>query len=109
MTTLKKKLLLAEEFCHIYAHCQSQLSSDKYYLAKCENQAKRMAAYLLLPYKFLEEVFNYAANQAVLISEIADYFTATEIFAKYRLELIFNRRVDLVTNFKGKLGSIEWI
>lgn len=106
---IEKKLLLAEEFSHIYAHHQTQLTADKYQLAKCEKQARRMSAYLLMPYRFLIDVFDYAADQAVLISEIADYFTVTEELAQFRLELIFNKKVDVITNFKGNFGSIEWI
>ncbi|SKA92116.1 ImmA/IrrE family metallo-endopeptidase [Sporosarcina newyorkensis] len=46
---IEKKLLLEEEFCHLYAHHETQLSVDQYAIAKCENQAKRMAARFALP------------------------------------------------------------
>jgi hypothetical protein len=34
---------------------------------------------------------------------------SSEEFARYRLELIFNRRVDGFSKVMGKVGSIEWI
>jgi Zn-dependent peptidase ImmA (M78 family) len=105
---VEKRIILAEEFCHVYAHYTSQLQVDKYCLAKTENQAKRMAAYLLMPWHFLKSVMNLAYEEPVLISEIADYFLVTEEFARYRLELIYNRRIDILLSYKGKLGSIEW-
>lgn len=108
LDAIEKKLLLAEEFCHIYAHHISQLNMDRSFIAKTENQAKRMSAYLLMPARFLKDVYVAAAEQAVLISDIADYFVVTEEFAQYRLELIFNRRVDGFVTIKNKLGSIEW-
>ncbi len=108
LEAVEKKLILAEEFCHIYSHYQSQLSSSQFEIAKVENQAKRMAAYLLMPAQFMRNVFTFAYDQAVLISDIADYFVVSESFAQYRLELIFNRRVDALMAFKGKLGSVEW-
>lgn len=105
---IEKKLLLAEEFCHVYAHHVNQLDVDTILLSKKESQAKRMAAYLLMPHRFLKEVFNLAMDQAVLISEIADYFLVDEEFAHYRLQLIFNRKIDAITSLKGQLGFIEW-
>ena len=105
---VEKKLLLAEEFCHLYAHSSSQLSIDIHSLAKLENQAKRMAAYLLMPARFINAVYDAAYDEAVMISDIADYFLVTEEFAQYRMELIFNRRVDAVMAHKGLLGTIEW-
>lgn len=105
---IEKKLLLAEEFSHLYAHNASQLSINKHSLAKLENQAKRMAAYLLMPAKFINTVYDAAYDEAVMISDIADHFLVTEEFAQYRMELIFNRRVDAVMSHKGTLGTIEW-
>lgn len=109
LDAIEKKLLLAEEFCHIYAHYISQLNMDRSFIAKTENQAKRMSAYLLMPARFLEDVYVTAAEQMVVISDIADYFVVSEEFARYRLELIFNRRVDAFAKVKGKVGRIEWI
>lgn len=109
LNAIEKKLLLAEEFCHIYAHHFSQLYMDNSFIGKTENQAKRMSAYLLMPARFLKDVYVAAAEQMVVISDIADYFLVTEKFAQYRLELIFNRRVDAFVKVKGKVGSIEWV
>lgn len=67
-----------------------------------------MAACLFMPNKFLRKVFNSAMDQAVLISEIADLFLVDEEFAHYRLQLIFNRKVDAITSLRGQLGIIEW-
>ena len=106
---VEKKLLLAEEFCHLFAHNASQLTINKHSLAKLENQAKRMAAYLLMPTRFINTVYDAAYDEAVMISDIADHFLVTEEFAQYRMELIFNRRVDAVMAHKGVLGTIEWL
>ncbi|WP_367183442.1 ImmA/IrrE family metallo-endopeptidase [Sporosarcina sp.] len=37
LDAIEKKLLIAEEFCHLYAHHQTQLSADQYAIDKCEN------------------------------------------------------------------------
>lgn len=106
---VERKLLIGEEFCHLYAHHTSQLYVDKYAIAKMEQQAKRMSAYLLMPQRFINKVFDSATDEAVLISDIADYFFVTEEFAQYRLELIFNHKVDAITTLRGKLRTFEWI
>lgn len=106
---IEKKLLLAEEFCHVYAHYTSQLNTDSLTIEKTENQAKKMAAYLLMPSKFLSKVYNVALEQPVMISEIADYFVVTEKFAQYRLELSYKRKIDTLITYKRKLGSLEWL
>jgi hypothetical protein len=109
LDAIEKKLILAEEFCHCYAHHISQVDADDNVIGKTEGQAKRMAAYILMPSRFLEDVYVAAAEQTVLISDIADHFVVTEEFAQYRLELIYNRKVDGFTTIKNKLGSIEWL
>ncbi|ARK25967.1 hypothetical protein SporoP37_15670 [Sporosarcina sp. P37] len=109
LDAIEKKLLLAEEFCHLYAHHQTQFSADPYAIGKCENQAKRMAAYLLMPARFMEEVYVAAFEQPVVISEVADYFLVSDEFASYRLELIFKHRVDGFVGVDGKLGTVEWL
>ena len=105
---VEKKLLLVEEFCHIYSHQNSQTVLDKHQIGKLENQAKRMAAYLLMPERFIKVVYDSAYDEAVMISDIADYFFVTEEYAQYRMELIFDRRVHAVISHKGVLGTIEW-
>ncbi|MCU9614128.1 ImmA/IrrE family metallo-endopeptidase [Caldibacillus lycopersici] len=109
LNAIEKKLLLAEEFCHCYSHDSSQLHLDKHLINKQENQAKRMAAYLLMPFKFLKQIYQAAVTETVLISDIADYFVVTEEFARYRLELTYHHRVDGFATLKNKLGSLEWI
>lgn len=104
---IEKKLILAEEFCHIYSHYNSQLKADKHYLNKCENQAKRMAAYLLMPYSFLKDLLIQAESEPVLISDIADYFLVTEDFARFRLELIYKHKMDGFMTLKNRLGCVE--
>lgn len=106
---IERKLLLAEEFCHTYLHHSSQLTLDKHSIAKLENQAKKMSAYLLMPERFIRTVYNAAYDEAVLISDIADHFVVTEDFAQYRMELIFNRKVDALMKLRGSLGTIEWL
>jgi Zn-dependent peptidase ImmA (M78 family) len=105
---IEKKLILAEEFCHIYAHYLNELNLNTVQLNKTEGQAKRMSAYLTMPQRFLDEVYTFSEEHAVLLSEIADYFLVTEGFVQYRLELIFNRKIDGFGSVKGKLGTIEW-
>lgn len=107
LDAIEKKLLLAEEFCHVYSHYTSQLTTDKFILSKTENQAKRMAAYLLMPNKFLRTVINTVIDQPVMISDIADYFVVSDEFAQYRLELAYKRRIDALVNHKGQLGSLK--
>jgi len=109
LNAVEKRLLLAEEFCHIYAHQKSQVFMDKHQIGKLENQAKRMAAYLLMPNRFIKSVYEAAYDEAVVISDIADYFLVTEEFAQYRLELIFNRKVDAFMSHWGMLGTFEWL
>lgn len=109
LETIEMKLLLAEEFCHLYSHYQSQLSVSPYKVAKAENQAKRMAAYLLMPARFFKDIYSAALDGPVLISEIADYFVVTEEFAQFRLRLVYNRKIDAFLTLKGKLGTVEWM
>lgn len=106
---MERKLLIAQEFCHLYAHYSPQLSVDEYVLAKNEQQAKRMAAYLLMPQRFINTVYEEAHDEAVTITDIADYFFVTEEFAHYRLELIFRHKVDGFAALRGKLGTLDWI
>ncbi|MGG3890085.1 ImmA/IrrE family metallo-endopeptidase [Metabacillus fastidiosus] len=106
---IEKKILLAEEFCHCYAHHISQITADKHIIGKTEAQAKRMSAYLLMPTKFMENIYFTAAEEPVMISDIADYFAVTEEFAHFRLQLIYHHRVDGFSNVKGNIGSIEWL
>ncbi len=109
LDVIEKKLILAEEFSHIYAHYQCQLTLDKHAIGKLEGQAKRMAAYLLMPKRFLEEVYLAAEEQAVFISDIADHFLVDEETAQYRLQLEFDRKVDVIGFVDGIIGTIEWI
>lgn len=108
LNPIERKLLLAEEFCHIYSHYSSQLSADTYMIAKAEKQAKKLAAYLLMPKLFIEEIYDTALDEAVLISDIADYFVVTEEFAQYRLKLTFDRNINALYALRGKLGTLEW-
>ncbi|KMY49198.1 ImmA/IrrE family metallo-endopeptidase [Peribacillus loiseleuriae] len=109
LDAVEKKIILAEEFCHIYSHYSSQLTANKYMIAKQENQAKRMAAYLLLPAKFLKDVYATAIYEPVMITDIADHFLVTEDFVHFRLELTFHHRVDGFVQLKERLCSFEWI
>ncbi|MDR4317854.1 Domain of uncharacterised function (DUF955) [Niallia circulans] len=104
---IEKRLLLAEEFCHCYSHYSSQLLTDEHIRNKQEHQAKRMAAYLLMPNKFLKELYKTAINEPILISDIADHFLVTEEFAHYRLELIYQHKVDGFVQIKERLWSLE--
>lgn len=44
-----------------------------------------MSAYLLMPQRFIDKVYDFAEDEAVTNSDIADYFMVTEDFAHYRL------------------------
>ncbi|WP_203363043.1 ImmA/IrrE family metallo-endopeptidase [Bacillus sp. REN10] len=105
LPTVERKLVLSEEFCHIHAHISAQLSKQQLMLNKEESQAKKMSAYLLMPHHFLMDVIRSAADEMVLVSDIADHFLVTEEFAHYRLELLFNRRIDAFLTLGNKLGS----
>lgn len=108
LNNIEKRLILAEEFCHCYAHFSSQLNIDNHCIHKQENQAKRMAAYLLMPAKFLNIIYENAINESVLISDIADYFLVTEEFAHFRIELIYKHKVDGFAVLKNRLESIDY-
>lgn len=105
---LIRKQILAHEFAHLTLHCSNQLNKKMYEVNKDENQANRMAAYLLMPMKFLSKIY-LSMDQPVDISEIADYFLVTDEFAQYRLSLLFNnQKVDMLAkDHKGRWGSIE--
>jgi Zn-dependent peptidase ImmA (M78 family) len=104
---IEKKLILAEEFCHLYAHYHNQLFESKLIINKAEEQARRMSAYLLMPWIYFKRVFNDAMDQSVLVTEVADYFLVPEDFAHYRLELHFKHRVDGFAFVKGKMRTFE--
>lgn len=106
---IEKRIILAEEFCHCYSHHISQVAVDGIFVAKTEAQAKRMAAYLLMPAKFIAEIYDAAAVEPVFISDIADHFLVSEEFARYRLDLIYHHRVDGFGKVKNKVRSIEWL
>lgn len=108
LDSIEEKILLAEEFCHCYSHYISQIDSEPILVSKSENQAKRMAAYLLMPARFIENIYNAAIDEAVFISDIADHFLVTEEFARYRLELIYSHRVDGFGTVRNKVGTIEF-
>ncbi|PKG23920.1 ImmA/IrrE family metallo-endopeptidase [Niallia nealsonii] len=104
---IEKRMLLAEEFCHIYSHYSSQLITDKLTLDKQESQARRMSAYLLMPHRFLKDIYAAAINEPILISDIANHFLVTEEFAHYRLELIYKHKVDGFVQIRERLWSLE--
>lgn len=109
LDAVDKKIIMAEEFCHIYAHHVNQLGISPTYVAKLESQVKRMSAYLLMPTAMLQDIYTAAAEQPILVSDIADYFVVTEELAHYRLELIYNHRVDMFASVGKKLWSFEWL
>lgn len=105
---ITKRYLLAEEFSHLYLHYQCQVNPNSF-TCKVEAQAKKMAVCLLMPRQFLESVYLTASGEPVLISDIADYFLVSEELAHYRLQMIFNHRVDGFAKIKGRLRTIEWL
>ncbi|WLR50074.1 ImmA/IrrE family metallo-endopeptidase [Bacillus tianshenii] len=106
---IRKKLLLAEEFCHIQLHYHNQLTVSSLEINKYEKQARRMAAYLLMPKNFLENIYVTAIDQSVLVSDIADHFLVTEEFAHYRLKLEFGYKVEGFSTIRKQIHSLEWL
>jgi Zn-dependent peptidase ImmA (M78 family) len=95
MDKRQKRILLAEEFCHIYCHCLNQLHIDDISLIdKSEYQAKKMAAFLLIPDELIKgfDVQHYGIN---FVYELADEFNVTYEFMKCRLEIggLFNQYI----------------
>lgn len=80
---VERKLLVAEEFCHLYAHHSPQLIVDEYVLDKNEQQAKSAQ-------RFIEKVYDFAEDEAVSINDIADYFMVTEDFAHLSVGVDFS-------------------
>lgn len=107
LDSIEKKLLLAEEFCHLYAHHTNQISASSLCIDKMEAQAKRMSAYLLMPWLFFKRVLDISMDQTILVSDIADYFVVTEEFAHFRLELTYRNKIDAISNVKGKIMALE--
>ncbi|EZH67939.1 hypothetical protein DH09_08465 [Bacillaceae bacterium JMAK1] len=110
MDPIDKKIVLAEEFAHIYSHTQHQLEVTEIDINKIEFQAKKMAAYLLMPTKLLGEVYVTACQltDAVLVSEIADEFLVSDEFACYRLQLAFGHPVHGITKMPdGSYSTIQ--
>lgn len=107
LSPIEKRILLAEEFCHLYSHYSSQLLTDIHVLNKQESQAKRMSAYLLMPSPFLKDIYTAATSEPIIISDIADHFLVTEEFAHYRLELIYKHKVDGFVQIRERLWSLE--
>jgi Zn-dependent peptidase ImmA (M78 family) len=105
MDWIDRRIRCGEEFCHLYAHHSPQLHETRIVINKIENQAKKMSAYLFMPYRFLKEL-NLKENRGYLVSEIAEEFMVTEEMAHYRLELLYNRRIDMMAKFRGKVGTI---
>ncbi|WP_018925006.1 hypothetical protein [Salsuginibacillus kocurii] len=68
-----------------------------------------MAAYLLLPYRFLQDVYVSSSANPVLISEIADEFLVSEAMAHRRLELAFGHHVDAIVATDKFMGTIEYL
>lgn len=85
----ERRVICAEEFSHLYLHFSSQINNHYRNVGKVESQAKRMAAYLLMP-QYLLEKFEFGSffEQEALVAEVADYFRVTEEFAYYRLEML---------------------
>jgi Zn-dependent peptidase ImmA (M78 family) len=85
-----ERVILAEEFCHLYSHYVDQTNVDVLEIGKTELQAKRMAAYILMPTHFLIKKLSVIHNHNYIVSEIAEHFIVTEEFANYRLKLFFS-------------------
>lgn len=107
LTCTERKIILAEEFSHIYADATHQINSDNILINKSEYRAKRMAAYLLMPFHFLKQILNCAMEQAVLVDEIANHFLVSKEFAYYRLELLFNHRMDMIKSCNSQEETVQ--
>lgn len=100
LSTLHRREILAEEFCHIYSQHQCQITMDKHNYNKSENFAKKMAAYLLIPDDMFADIEIFEDNEDyIIVSEIASMFNVTEEFAYYRLNLEFKRGLNYSIDF----------
>lgn len=93
---------LAEEFCHALLHLGNQINYfNTINLDKQEQQAKRMAAYLLCPTYIFKNI-SVPYDTYVLVDELADIFNVTTEFMQYRLKLIWGQDLDMIICSKGK-------
>ncbi|MDK2920157.1 MAG: hypothetical protein PWQ37_2890 [Candidatus Petromonas sp.] len=99
----EKREELAEEFSHALLHLGNQLNyHNSLYLDKQENQAKRMAAYLLCPLSMIKEL-SVDMDTYTMIDEMAEIFDVTNDFMKYRLSLIFGVDIEYITRFNNEV------
>ncbi|ABR48540.1 protein of unknown function DUF955 [Alkaliphilus metalliredigens QYMF] len=91
---------LAEEFCHALLHLGNQIDNTTI-IDKQENQAKRMAAYLLCPIHIIKNI-SVPSDTYAMIDELADVFFVTPEFMKYRLSLIWGQDIDMVSYHNGQ-------
>lgn len=88
----KERVLLAEEFSHLYLHQIDQLTADKYQINKMENQAFKLASNILMPTEWLLniEVFPYLNQKFIMAEQVASEFNVTAEFAYARLKELKN-------------------
>lgn len=98
----KQREELAEEFCHVLLHCGNQINyKHNIILDKQEQQAKRMSAYLLCPL-FILKTLSIPIDTYCTIQELADIFNVSYEFMKYRLKLIWEQDLNLISIFNGE-------
>lgn len=98
-----KRQELTEEFCHALLHMGNQFNyCNTINMEKQENQAKRMAAYLLCPLHILKKQ-SIPIDTYFVANELADFFGVTKEFMEYRLRLIFGQDLDVVAYHGGEI------
>lgn len=80
---LKRNVVLAEEFAHLYLHAVNELTISPLWTMKLERQAKTLAAFLLIPSTFLSPLLPQTSS----INDLASTFSVPEDFMKFRLSL----------------------
>ncbi len=99
----EKRQQLAEEFSHALLHLGNQLTYyNDIYLDKQENQAKRMAAYLLCPLFMIKEL-SIDMDNYTMLDEMAEIFDVTNEFMKYRLSLIFGTDIEYISRYNDEI------
>lgn len=82
----KRREQLAEEICHCLLPMGNQLLQKEWETNKQENLAKRMAAYLLIPRRFISQL-NISEDDVETVEQFSNIFTVTPYMVRYRFEL----------------------
>lgn len=81
---------LAEEICHCLLPMGNQLLQSKWEINKQENLALRMAAYLLMPRKFILNL-DVPDDESLGFEYYSNYFNVTPNMVRFRFELDYQQ------------------